>query len=169
MKTIKETLFKTTLILALALGLFFAIATTVDAYGGGGGDEGCCGSTPTTPTAPTGGGGGGSYTPNPPVCNISASLSVAEVNEEFLVTWSGSPTSADFWINGYKLQDVNDSATYTFNGEFDYMRFTIYGENQDGSCGDEVIINKKVVTPAPTCDMFAANPTTILWLKSFPM
>ena len=58
MKTIKETLFKTTLILALALGLFFAIATTVDAYGGGGGDEGCCGSTPTTPTAPTGGASG---------------------------------------------------------------------------------------------------------------
>ena len=93
---------------------------------------------------------------NPPQCDISASLEVAEHGDNFTVSWNGTPSTASFYINGHSVL-ANDSAEYTFDGKYDYMRFTMYGENHRGDCGDEVKIVKKVTEIHGCTDKDALN------------
>lgn len=89
-----------------------------------------------------------------PNCNLIASKSVASDGEPFLVSWRGTPSNASWWINGLEVE-ANDEASYFFDAQFDYMSFTLYGENEFGTCGSavEVIVE-------PTC-LLSAVPSVI--------
>jgi hypothetical protein len=133
----------------------FSIANLASAQVTGGGGTGCtdCGGGGTgggsTGGGTTGGDGGGSTVPAP-VCNISSNLSVVDAGGQFVVSWNGTPSNANFKMNGASVL-ATDSVNVTFDDRFDYMRFVLYGSNAGGECSREVVVRKNV--PAPICDV----------------
>ncbi len=98
-------------------------------------------------------------TPVVPVCNITASVSEVTVGGTYTITWAGTPADGIFRVNGFPVA-ASDAATYTFVGP-NQDKFTFTGETSGGTCSDEVIVTKKIVTvPTPVCTL-TATPTSI--------
>ena len=114
--------------------------------------EACCGTDPVDPVDPVDPGNpGDSGTPShPPVCNITASVTSVNAGGQYTISWNGTPSSASFQLNGTTVKD-KDSLTVTFDGQYDYFRYVLYGINADGECSKEVVVYKNVV--APVCDV----------------
>lgn len=100
----------------------------------------------------------------PPTCDITASISVAEVGDAYTVNWEGYPNGADalgsdygFFVNDTAVPRVgNANFTFTDSDNDGQEVFTFTGRNGAFSCSDEVIIT----SPVPGCtDSDALNPT----------
>ncbi len=149
-----------TLLVAMLLVAAFSFAGNASAEVTGGGGTGCssCGGGGSTGggTVDEGSDGGGSSTPAP-VCNITANITSVNAGGQYTVSWNGQPSSASFKMNGTPVLS-QDSVTVTFDGQFDYMRYVLYGKNTGGECSKEVVVYKNVV--APICEI-SANISTV--------
>ena len=155
--------------------LFFSLTayavitdTSIQAWdGGGGGSGGCCGGGDDGGGGNGGGngdGGNGDPTPTTPTCNISINKgTVSYIGESYRVTWSGTPSSASFFINGSSVSN-SGQADFEFTGP-NYDRFRMVGNNGGVECEANVRINfedkeEDKPAPKPTCDI-SAYPSTI--------
>ncbi len=157
---------KFTITLALVLVVFGAVGyvTTTNVFineaqavVGGSGGCGDCGDTTSGGSSDS----GSDYVPPPvtPVCKLSIDKTeVTAIGESYRLTWSGTPSSATFFINGTQVPD-SGWATYSFVGP-NYERFHMVGNNDGVTCDAEVRIIMHVTEP-PVCNAFTANPTTL--------
>ena len=146
-------------LIAIIFGLFGFFSNSNIFINNASAATGCsdCGGGSTGGGTVDGGSDGGGSSVQAPVCNITANITSVNAGGQYTVSWNGQPSSASFKMNGTPVLS-QDSVTVTFDGQFDYMRYVLYGKNTGGECSKEVVVYKNVV--APICEI-SANISTV--------
>ena len=146
-------------LIAIIFGLFGFFSNSNIFINNASAATGCsdCGGGSTGGGTVDGGSDGGGSSVQAPVCNITANITSVNAGGQYTVSWNGQPSSASFKMNGTPVL-AQDSVTVTFDGQFDYMRYVLYGKNTGGECSKEVVVYKNVV--APICEI-SANISTV--------
>jgi hypothetical protein len=95
-----------------------------------------------------------------PTCDITANVTSVAVGGRYTISWTGTPASAVFKINGDTVAAVG-SHTYTFVGP-NTETFTFTGANGDKTCTDTVVITKSTDVPPPTCELLSSKSRIVL-------
>ena len=97
-----------------------------------------------------------------PVCDISTSLAVVAVGQQFRISWVGTPAEGTVFRVNNTIVAATDAVTYTYpNDGRQSITVTMTGTNAGGNCTDAVTVSLPAA-PTPTCDSFTSNLSSIV-------